>query len=133
MAVTNTQSVTKWARELSGAESISDYPAAGYLAHIILVDKNKEPVAWVSLLCHRCTVTIRPCYLRGEKYFGNISPTARPRIVRSEAFVRDVYAFMQAHMNARLDELRNTYAAAGQDLEAMLFKGVVHSRAAPEP
>ena len=132
IAITNTQSVSEWARELSDAESISDYPASGYLVQIILIDKNKEPVAWVRILCHQCTVVLKPCYRRGKKYFAYITPTAQ-RIVRCEPFVRDIYTFMQTHMNVRLDELRNCYAEAGLDLEDMLFKRDVHSRATSKP
>ena len=122
--VTNKQTIARWADELSSAETIQDYPAVGCLAQFILVDKNKEPVALVGLLCWRCTVVIRPCQRHDGIYLVEAAPVTRPRIVRSEAFSRDVYAFMQEHMSERLDMVRHLYAEAGQDLEGLLFMGI---------
>ena len=122
--VTNEQTIARWVGELSSAESIQDYPAVGYLVQFILVDKDMEPVALVGLLCWRCTVVIMPCHRYEGNYLVGAAPATRPRIVRAEAFARDVYAFMQEHMSDRLDMLRHLYADAGQDLEGLLFTGM---------
>lgn len=128
--------VEKLAVLIQQGESNADYPFIGHLAHVVFLDKDKEPLIIADIVLYKNTVVINKCgKINGVIIWDGKTPEYSDRlaVIRSPVFVREIFNHMKKEMPSEIEYLTDYYRRrCGENLEELLFFGRTSREASPQ-
>lgn len=108
-----------WLKTLHEGKIEGAYPLMGYIARILVLDRDGRAVC-IDVLAADCLINVRRAHARGHRYWTTLDRWGFATI-RSERFTRMVYDYMRRHYPDRIAELDKFYTKYGHNLDELLF------------